>query len=98
MDNKIFNVNGRSEQQFIETLRLIMLNEYGKETTAKGWIFDKEKGFLIVEYGNQSEMNRFPSPLGSKELAPMIWVWLNSDEAMSMTKSKNGGMMMLARS
>jgi hypothetical protein len=89
MDNKVFNVNGRSEQQFTETLKLAMLDEYGKEATAKGWIFDKKKGFLIVQYGNESEMNRFPSPLGSKELAPMIWGWLKSDEALSVSKSKD---------
>lgn len=66
------------------TLKLLMRDEYGKDGTAKGWLFDKEKGFVIVDYGKEEGINLFPVELGAEELAPIIFKWLQGEEAESM--------------
>jgi hypothetical protein len=48
MDNKIFSVNGRSKEQLEQTLKLALMDEYGKVDKVKGWVFAPKKGFVLL--------------------------------------------------
>lgn len=82
MDNKVFNVNGRSKLQLQATLKLAMLDEYDKERKAKSWKFDPNKG-LILQWSNENGTS-FPIELSSVMLTEIVWEWLQSKEAKSM--------------
>ncbi len=85
MDNKIFDVNGRSKNQLIETLKLLLLDEYEKYRKVDGWSFSKEKGFILYWHCKEGgKANKFPVPLSPEALGEIIWEWLQTPEARSV--------------
>jgi hypothetical protein len=86
MDNKIFNVNGRSKDQLEQTLKLALLDEYGKVQTVKGYVFYPEKGFVLLWHVDPNKPNEkaFPVPLSYDMVANVVWDWLKTDEAESV--------------
>lgn len=82
MDNRVFNVNGRSKEQFKATMKLAFLNEYGDMQTAKAWEFIPKKG--LVFYWTDSKGDKFPVPVSVEGASEIAWEWLQSDQAKEM--------------
>lgn len=84
MDNKLFDVNGRTPEQLENTLKLLLDNEYGETRKVEGWLFDKEKGFVLY-WHTEKRGHKFPVPIGYKALAQIVYEWLQSEEAGTVT-------------
>lgn len=92
MDNKIFNVNGKKKNRLLMALKLLLLDEYGKEQKVKGWYFSKKKGFILTWYVGDSHKHARPftnrigeeCEIDAEELVEILWDWLESDEARAM--------------
>jgi len=90
-DNRLFCVNGKSKKRFELAIRLLMASEYEKEYTATGWYFHKDKGFVLVWSCKEDKANIFTNRLGqpfpptTEELIEILWEWLKSDEAKTVT-------------
>ena len=55
MDNRIFNVNGKTKQQLALAVQALLLDEYDGIQKVKGWYFNKERGLVLTWYvGNDS--------------------------------------------
>lgn len=82
MDNKIFNVNGRTKEQLLKAIELVMFNEYGINNLAKGWKIIPDKGlvFLWNVDKDKKDENMFPVPIDFKQCTEISWEWLNSKE------------------
>lgn len=88
MDNKIFNVNGRTKEQLRLALQLLLLNEYGENKKVRGWYLSKKNG-LILTWLVDSSNKAIPftdrmgkeSEISGEELVDLLWNWLSSDEA-----------------
>ena len=75
MDNRVFNVNGRTKERLQKTIALIMEDKTGVE----GWEVT-EKGFVLKWHIADDNCNKFPTPLESNIITDIIWGWLNSEE------------------
>jgi len=92
MDNKVFNVNGKTKEQLKLAVQLLLLDEYGKRRKVSGWYFEPKKGFVLTWYVGDSQKraipftNRMgqPEDIGEDELTDLLWEWLKSDEAKSV--------------
>jgi hypothetical protein len=93
MDNKIFNVNGKTKNQLKLALKLLLSSEYndGEDQKVQGWYYRKDKGFIITWHCEESnkDCKKFvdrlgkPNPPSTEELADILWDWLKTDEAKS---------------
>lgn len=89
MDNRVFNVNGRTLDQLRLAVKLLLLNEYGDEKTVKGWYYSKKKGMILTWYVGSSHKDSIPftdrmgkpTEIDANELSILLWNWLDSDEA-----------------
>ncbi len=86
MDNRIFNVNGRSKEQLKLAIDLLLLDEYNGFQKVKGWYYDVNKSFVLtwhVHNKSTAFTDRLgkPSEIKSNELTEILWDWLDSDEA-----------------
>jgi hypothetical protein len=88
MDNRIFNVNGRTKNQLKLAVQLLLLNEYNDLQRIRGWYYKKEKGLVLTWYVGEDYRatpftNRMgqPSDIQLDELVDLLWDWLVSDEA-----------------
>ncbi len=86
MDNKIFNVNGVTKEQLEQTLKLALMDEYGKVDKVVGYVFAPKKGFVLLWSvdENKPEEQKFPVPLSYDMLTHVVWDWLQTDEAKSV--------------
>lgn len=82
MDNRIFNVNGYGSEQLACTLKLAFFHgNFGKEKTCNGWIESPKHGLILLSYFNENDkVNKFPVPLYSEQICPIIEAWLNDLE------------------
>lgn len=81
MDNAVFNVNGRTEEQLINTLKLrFMQHGYVTGQTASAWRFDPNKG-LIFYWMMDDKANPFPVPLDGEQAARVAFAWLQTPAA-----------------
>ncbi len=87
MDNKIFNVNGKTLSQLENTIKLCLTDEYNEIHTVKGYVFSKEKGLVLLWYINPKNDNEkpFDIPLDYQMVSLFIWNWLKSNEANEVT-------------
>lgn len=88
MENKIFNVNGKTKEQLQLAVQLLLLDEYGDKKKITGWYCTEEKGMVITWwFGDKYKATPFtdrmgkPSEIGENELVDFLWNWLNSEEA-----------------
>lgn len=90
MDNKIFNVNGRSQEMLRRTLNLLFENQGfdtdgGKQPfkprTVDGWYVDRNKGIVLVWLCDNLKHQQLPVPLSADAITPIIWAWLHSEDA-----------------
>lgn len=79
-DNRIFNVNGESEAFLARTLSLVFAQS---DFTAKGWVFDKKHGLILI-WSAVQKANPFPSALTAEQCLPFVLAWLKSDEAKTV--------------
>ena len=82
-DNRIFNVNGRTEEDLLSALKLVF-NIEGEHTKAAGWKSDKEKGLILFWHYDEkpsSNMAPFPAPMTASEVMPTVLAYLRSEEA-----------------
>ena len=95
MDNKIFNVNGKTKDQLSLAVQLMLLDEYGKDNRigmkVRGWYFSQTKGLVLTWYvGEKYKATPFtdrmgkPCPINTEELVDLLWNWLHSDEAKTV--------------
>lgn len=90
MDNRVFNVNGRTKDQLKLALQLALFDEYDKNNTIAGWRTTKEDGLILMSYISSSssiQSNKFPVPLNYEQLVDIVWTWLKSDEAKHVEQS-----------
>lgn len=83
MDNRVFNVNGRTQEMLAMALSLAFKQE-GDNVKAKAWRFIPNKG-LVLLWSATSGSNVFPAPMEPHEVASMAMRWLQGDEAKNMT-------------
>ena len=82
MDNRIFNVNGKSDEQLLATLKLVFAQ---KGTTCKGTLFDKEKGLILLWWcDKESKGNPLPTDLTAEEIFPIVKSWLKSKQSLEV--------------
>ena len=91
IDNKVFNVNGRTKKQLELAIKLLLLDEYDKNNNVNGWYFREDKGLVLTWYvGDRCKAQPFTdrmgnvSPIDEKELVEIIWNWLQSDQAKTV--------------
>lgn len=87
MDNRIFNVNGKSDEMLLLALQLAFLQE-GEKTLARAWSFCKDHGLILHWWYNETwadrDINsiiRFPGNLTAIECLPFISSWLKGEDA-----------------
>lgn len=84
MDNRIFNVNGRTKEQLKLAIDLLLLNEYGKSDLIEGFRFDSNKGLILTLYKDKKNYKSFTDYLGNniklnnERLCEVLWTWLNT--------------------
>lgn len=88
MDNRIFNVNGRTKEQLTLAVKSLLLNEYGQNQKVNGWYFRKDKGLVLCWHIKEKNHGKLftdrmgnPKPIEVDELVDLLWEWLSSDEA-----------------
>lgn len=88
MDNRIFNINGRTKEQLDLAVKAFMLDEYGYTRKIAGWYFSKEKGIVLTWFHKDNHIHPFTNKFGVQndiqdpiELSNILWEWLSSDEA-----------------
>lgn len=83
-DNRLLNMNGRSDEQLKLALRFAFMDQYG-DKTCDGWEFNPTKGLVLYQYFNdRSTVNQFPSPMSADDVFPIVKRWLQSDQAASV--------------
>lgn len=76
MDNRIFNVNGRSKETLRAVLELAFEQE-GANTAARGYIIDPKKGMVLL-WSTTESGTPFLAPLKATAATEMVWEWLQS--------------------
>lgn len=94
MDNRVFNVNGRGLDMLEEALKLAFFQDgfSGDSETAVGWTFNPDKGLVLLSsipdsVNDVSKYVRFPVEMSADEVAPIVYKWLESNEAKNMKLS-----------
>jgi hypothetical protein len=91
MDNKLFNVNGRTKEQLLLAVKLLMTDEYGELIKIKGWYYDKQKGLVLTWTGDGARIFPFtdkmsrPREISPEDLTDLLWEWLQLPEAKDVT-------------
>ena len=87
MDNRVFNVNGKGKELLLQTLTLAFAQSGFKPRQAAAWFVDKEKGLVLCWHGPEKSIkaNVFPTSLGADSITEIVFAWLQSDEAKTIT-------------
>lgn len=84
MDNRIFNVNGRTDEELKIALKLALSQEgQHKSRTIEGWEIDNKKGLVLYWYipKGHNHIQKFPNKLNVEELFHIVNSFLNSEES-----------------
>lgn len=76
MDNRVFDVNGRSKQMLGAALALAFQQE-GERTTAKGYVLDPARGMILL-WHDHPPCVRFLDPLDAEAATEFVWDWLKT--------------------
>lgn len=90
MDNKTFNVRGRSLEELTLAIKLcLMIDSYGKEDRIKGWYFDPKHGLIALWSidSNNKNHKELPMAMGAEMFAPIAYAWIHSSEAKKIKLS-----------
>lgn len=80
MDNRVFNVNGKTDDQLLAALELVFAQ--AGDQTCKGW--KVTDGGLVLCWYVKSGVIALPTAATAKEIFPMVRSWLKSDEAKTI--------------
>jgi hypothetical protein len=88
MDNKQFNVNGKTKEHLKLAVNLLLYNKEGK---ADGWYVNPDKGLVITWSVHRNykakpftdSMGK-PKQINADELTDILWDWLHSEEAKTI--------------
>jgi len=83
MDNRLFYVNGRTNEQLLKALELAFLQA---DSSVTGWAETKQDGFVLL-CGIDHEHNNLPRGLNASGCLPIIITWLKSDFAKTVEYS-----------
>lgn len=83
MDNAIFNVNGKTHNDLLQTLTLAF-NQKGANTTAVGWTTSPSHGLIFLWSMDSADGQRLPVPLNAELCADVAYTWLAGKEAESI--------------
>ncbi len=83
MDNRVFNVKGRSKEQLLKTIECLLTTQHGSIEQIKAWRFDPAKGLILYwHFDNQQPAKQaFVTPPSCATLTDIVWDWLQSDQA-----------------
>ena len=87
MDNRLFNINGKTKNQLALAVKALLLDEYDTQRKVKGWYFKKNKGLILTWYVDNKKSTPFTNRMGTpceiaeNELVEILWNWLDSPEA-----------------
>lgn len=91
MDNRVFNINGRTKEQLTLAVKCLLLDEYNKKENVKGWYVNSKKGLVLTwlvkeGYKAHAFTDRMsnPTPMEEDELVDTLWNWLHSKEAKTI--------------
>lgn len=91
MDNRFFNVNGKTKEQLKLALELLLFNEYGEKDKVAGWYFSKQKGFVLTwanpdKHKSSPFTNRLgqPEEIDVNELLELLWKWKDTEQASTV--------------
>lgn len=87
MDNRVFNVNGRTKEQLKLTLQLALHDEYGKDKTVSGWRTTQDHGLILLWHVSSKDHVKFPVELNYEQLVEIVWSWLKSDDAKKVKQT-----------
>lgn len=83
-DNRIFNVNGETEEMLLAALKLVFQQE-GDRATAKGWSFSEKDGLILHWWAEDNDgVTPFPGKLNAEQCLPFVLAWLKSDQATTV--------------
>ncbi|WP_435624489.1 hypothetical protein [Flagellimonas sp.] len=89
MDNRDFNVTGRSKQQLLQTIKCLLLNEYGDFRKVQAWKFVKQKGLILYWSDSVKDSHKMMGNLNPEQITDAVWQWLQTEEAKTTTLSGN---------
>lgn len=78
-DNRLFNVNGKSDAMLLRALELVFEQEGCKDS--KSWMVTPTHGLILFWWRNEGKDTPFPAPMTASECLPFISSWLRSGEA-----------------
>lgn len=82
MDNKVFNINGKSRDHLVAAMKLAF-SQNGDNTKAVAWSFRPKHG-LVFHWVSNSRNIQLPSPITAESAAHMAFAWLDTNEAKSV--------------
>jgi hypothetical protein len=77
-DNRIFNVNGRTDEQLLAALKLVF-NQSGFDCS--GWISTPTHGLILLWHADDKGANKFPAKVNAEQVLPHVKAWLSSKDA-----------------
>lgn len=77
MDNRIFSINGRSEDQLLAVLE-VAFAQTGGRSQCIGWQEGRYGLALLWYMGAGSKAIRLPAPMSAKQVLPIVLSWLKS--------------------
>lgn len=83
MDNREFNIRGRTKEQLLATLQLAALTEYNKSIEIESYSIHKDFGFILNRFSTKDDM-KFPTKLSMNVICDIVWSWLHSNEALQI--------------
>lgn len=93
MDNREFNIKGKTKKQLALALNCLLATEYDDSETVVAWYINQKKGFVLCSYKKEYSTaftNRLGQnhPITEAELVDVLWDWLNGlkkEEIMGFT-------------
>lgn len=91
MDNRIFNVNGRTKDELDLATKLFMTEEFGGTNKVMGYYLSEHKGLVLVSVLKPHKSKPFTNVFGNPEaitdplvLSNVLWEWLQTEEAKTV--------------
>jgi len=87
MDNKVFNVNGKTDSMLLKALELVF-EQHGPNTRCNGWAETKEDGLILLRYMDRNttyEARHFPGDgITAADMVSLVKTWLSGEFAKTV--------------
>lgn len=90
MDNRLFNINGETEQQLKLAIELALMNEYGNTVKITSYYYCSKKGLVLFDRDYRNKFSKFTNrmgvetPVNSDELFEIVLDYLKSEHAKNI--------------